>query len=101
VLWKKSQNSLENKSKENLNNSDNKKGNKKTEFNLDNHVSLIYWEDDNFYLNSFSEFGEHNYLGALGLNIQENERILIMNVEDNLLFLELNNLECVKFFLFI
>ncbi len=99
----KSHNSLHLRSKENTEYSTDgqkwkRKANKnKPRLNLDNNISLIYWEDDSSCLNNgFSDFGvEHSSLGALGLNIPENEKILIMNVENNLLFLELNNLECV------
>jgi len=67
----------------------------KKKFNLDKNISIIYWEDDNHNY----DFHNSNLEGIRAMNLQEYDRILIMNIENNLLFLELNNLECVIYFL--
>lgn len=83
-------------------NSNKKKSKKENKnfYELDSNTSLIYWEDE---LSIFEnlELKKDENLPNQFLSNCENDRLLIINVKNNLLFIDINSFECVRKFNFI
>ena len=79
-----------NKDKENK---DKKKGDYNKFHELDKNTSLIYWEDELSIFDNL-EFKNDNLSNQFLTNC-ENDRMLIINVKNNLLFIDINSFECV------
>jgi hypothetical protein len=67
-------------------------------FELDKNTSLIYWEDElSIFDNIDNDNKKDDYLSSNQYLLNcENDRMLIINVKNNLLFIDINSFECVK-----